>query len=261
LRLAYELVSRTRIYRLLAGARGIPGVNLDTIAFTLVKLSQLVIDLDEVTEIDINPLLADESGVIALDARVRVATPVARGADRLAIRPYPYELQRDVVLADGRELLLRPVRPEDEPSFQRTFAQFTPEEIRMRFFVPMKVLTHVAAARFTQIDYDREMAYVLTDRGRAGTTEIYGVVRMLADPDNERAEFAIIVRGDTAGAGIGRLMLTAMIDYARGRGIGEIWGDVLTENRRMLHLCDSLDFRRDYEATGDRTVVRVRLGL
>jgi acetyltransferase len=261
LRLAHDLVARTRVSRLLPGVRGAAGVDMDDVAFTLVKLSQLVIDIAEVTELDINPLLAGERGVVALDARVRVARPRAAGTARLAIRPYPNELQREVDMPDGRRLLLRPVRPEDEPSFHRTFAQFTPQEIRMRFFVPMKTLTHVAAARFTQIDYDREMAFVLTDFGRAGTTEVYGVVRMAADPDNEKAEFAIIVRGDTAGIGMGRLMMTAIVDYARERGIGEIWGDVLVENQRMLQLSDSLGFRRDYAAAGDRSVVRVRLEL
>jgi acetyltransferase len=241
--------------------RGAPAADRDAIAFTLVKLSQLVIDLDEVTEIDINPLLAWQDGVLALDARVRVVEPALRGGGRLAIRPYPNELEREITLVDGRRLFLRPVRPEDEPSFHRTFARLTPEEIRMRFFVPMRVLSHVAAARFTQIDYDREMALVLTDRGRAGTTEVYGVVRMVADPDNERAEFAIIVRSDTAGQGAGHQMMEALIAHARGRGTGELWGDVLHENHTMLELCDNLGFQRDYEATGDRTVVRVRLAL
>ena len=218
MRLASELLSRTRIYRLLKGFRGQPAVNLDAIALTLVRLSQLIVDLAEVCELDINPLLVDQFGVMALDARIRVERTDKRGADRLAIRPYPKELEETIPLGDGRTLLLRPIRPEDEPSLQDAFAKLTPEEVRLRFFVPMRTLSHVTAARFTQIDYDREMALILTEPGIAGTTDIYGVVRIIADPDNERAEYAIIVRHDMTGMGLGVLLMRRILDYARQRG-------------------------------------------
>ncbi|MCG6862367.1 MAG: acetate--CoA ligase family protein [Chromatiaceae bacterium] len=123
MRLAGELLSRTRIYRLLKGFRAQPAANLDAIALTLVRLSQLVVDLAEVCELDINPLLADQFGVMALDARVRVESADRSGADRLAIRPYPKELEESISLGDGRTLLLRPIRPKDEPSVQSAFAK------------------------------------------------------------------------------------------------------------------------------------------
>ena len=145
MRLASELLSRTRIYRLLKGFRGQPAVNLDAIALTLVRLSQLVVDLAEVCELDINPMLVDQFGVMALDARIRVEPSDKPGADRLAIRPYPKELEETIPLGDGRTLLLRPIRPEDEPSLQSAFAKLTPEEVRLRFFVPMSTLSHVTA--------------------------------------------------------------------------------------------------------------------
>jgi len=261
MRLARDLMERTRVYRLLCGYRGLAPANLEAVAFTLVKLSQLVVDLDEVSELDINPLIADEYGVIALDARIRVAEPRLKGGARLAIRPYPSELEEEVVLADGRRLLLRPVRPEDEPAFQRGFAKLTPDEIHMRFFVPMKTLSHVTAARFTQIDYDREMALVLTEAGIPGKTEIYGVVRITADPDSETAEFAIVVRGEMTGQGIGVYMLKRIIAYARSRGIRELYGDVLRENATMLKLCEFLGFVRGHADPDDHTIVRVRLKL
>ncbi|MBF0561605.1 MAG: acetate--CoA ligase family protein, partial [Alphaproteobacteria bacterium] len=180
MQLAQDIMSRTRIYKLLQGYRGLPGARLDAIALTLIKVSQLVIDIAEVCELDINPLLADEYGVVALDARIKVRAAAGVATDRLAIRPYPKELEERIPLPDGRELLLRPVVPEDEPSFQQTFAKLTPEEIRLRFFVPMKTLSHMAAARFTQIDYDREMILILTEPGIPGRPEIFGLVSIAA---------------------------------------------------------------------------------
>jgi acetyltransferase len=260
MRLAGELLSRTRIYRLLKGFRGQPAANLDAIALTLVRLSQLVVDLAEVCELDINPLLADQFGVMALDARVRVEPSDRSGADRLAIRPYPKELEESVPLGDGRTLLLRPIRPEDEPSLQSAFAKLTPEEVRLRFFVPIRTLSHVTAARFTQIDYDREMALILTEPGIAGRTEIYGVVRIIADPDNERAEYAIIVRRDMTGMGLGVLLMRRILDYALHRGIREIYGDVLQENHTMLKLCEVLGFKTS-RSPDELDIVRVTLPL
>jgi acetyltransferase len=260
MRLAGELLSRTRIYRLLKGFRGQPAANLDAIALTLVRLSQLVVDFAEICELDINPLLADQFGVMALDARIRVESADRSGADRLAIRPYPKELEEFIPLGDGRTLLLRPIRPEDEPSLQSAFAKLTPDEVRLRFFVPMSTLSHVTAARFTQIDYDREMALILTDPGIAGRTEIYGVVRIIADPDNERAEYAIIVHHDMTGMGLGVLLMRRILDYAEHRGIREIYGDVLQDNRTMLKLCEVLGFKTS-RSPGELDIVRVTLRL
>ncbi len=242
MRLAHEVITHTRIYDLLRGYRGSPSANLDAIAMTLIKVSQLMIDLPEIKEIDINPLLADEHGVVALDARMKVAAAAGSGTDRLAIRPYPKELEEQIPLGDGRILLLRPILPEDEPSLQAAFSKLTPEEVRFRFFIPMKTLSHVAAVRFTQIDYDREMGLILTEPGIPGKTEIFGVVNIVADPDNESAEYAIIVRHDMTALGLGILLMKRIIDYARQRGIKHLHGDVLRENRQMLKLCKVLGF-------------------
>lgn len=260
MRLAAELLSRTRIYRLLKGFRGEAAVNLDAIALTLVRLSQMIVDRAEISELDINPLLVDRFGVMALDARIRVEPSDKPAADRLAIRPYPQELEETILLGDGRILLLRPIRPEDEPSLQSAFAKLTPEEVRLRFFVPMSTLSHVTAARFTQIDYDREMALILTEPGIAGTTDIFGVVRIIADPDNARAEYAVIVRHDMTGMGLGVLLMRRILDYAQQRGIREIHGDVLQENRTMLKLCEVLGFKKSRSPEG-LAIVRVTLNL
>ena len=255
LRLARELLARTRIHRVLQGVRGRPPADLDAIALTLMQVSQLVIDHPEIRELDINPLLVDESGVMALDARVTLAPPARPGSGRLAIRPYPRELEEWIPVAEGRRLKLRPIRPEDEPALRRAFAKLTLEEVRLRFFVPMPTLSHEAAARLTQIDYDREMALILTEPGVAEQDEIYGVVRLIADPDNARAEFAIIVRQAMAGRGLGTLLMRRILDYARGRGIGEVFGVVLPDNASMLRLCDKLGFDRRTNAEEPGTVL------
>jgi len=236
------------------------GVDEEAVALTLIRVAQLVADVAEVGELDLNPLLADARGVLCLDARLRVAPWPGAPEARLAIRPYPKELEEPVVLEDGRKLLLRPIRPEDEPSLRRAFAKLSLEEVRLRFFVPLRGLSHGMAARLTQLDYDREMALVLTEPGAAGTTEIYGVVRLTADPDLERAEFALIVRHDMTGRGLGALLLQRLVDYARARGIGELYGDVLQDNGPMLRLSRQLGFRETWNAA-DAGIVRVSRAL
>ncbi|MEO5337563.1 MAG: bifunctional acetate--CoA ligase family protein/GNAT family N-acetyltransferase [Magnetospirillum sp. WYHS-4] len=260
MRLARELMSNTRIYKQLTGFRGLKAVNLDAVALTLLKISQLVVDVPEISELDINPLLADEWGVVALDARVKVKAAHGSGADRLAIRPYPKDLEQEVPLGDGRLLFLRPVVPEDEPSLQETFARLTPEEIRLRFFVPMQTMSHLQAARFTQIDYDREMALILTERGIPGKTPIYGTVHINADPDLQKAEYAIMVEQEMTGLGLGVFLMRRIIEYAKSRGIGEIHGDVLRENGTMLKLCRALGFTQSNNPD-DTSIVKVVLKL
>jgi acetyltransferase len=259
--LARELMSRTRIYRLLQGYRGMAAANLEAIALTLMPVAQIAIDFAEVTELDVNPLLADAYGVVALDARIKVARAKGAPTERLAIRPYPKELEEEVILGDGRHLLLRPILPEDEPGLQASFfAKLTLEERRLRFLAPIKTLTHVMAARFTQIDYDREMVLVLTERGIPGKTGIHAVVQISANPNNECAEFAIIVRGDMTRRGIGTRLMGRILDYAKSRGLQEIFGEVLQENTVMRRLCQRLGF---VEACvpEDRNIVRVPLTL
>jgi len=260
LKLAHQLISQTRIYKLLQGYRDVAAADLDEIAMVLVRLSQLIVDLPEVEELDINPLLASADGVVALDTRIRAVATTTSGPQRLAIRPYPKALEQDIPLSDGRVLLLRPIMPEDEPALQAAFARLTPEEVRLRFFVPLKVLDHVTAARFSQIDYDRQMALVLTEQGIPGRARIFGVVRLIEDANRERGEFAIVIEQEMTGLGLGIFMLRRIIDYARQRGVGEIYGDVLWSNTRMLKLCRALGFESS-RAEHEPGIVRVVLTL
>lgn len=258
MRLARELISRTRVSRRLSGARGRKSVDLDALALGLIRVAQLLVDVPEILELDANPVLADADGILVVDARVRVG--VQAKADRLAIRPYPTELEQWIETADGERFFLRPMRAEDEPSLQRAYEELTPEEIRMRFFTAWKRLSHNLAARLTQLDYGREMAFVLTEPGIAGQTEVYAVVRLHADANNERGEFAIIVRHELTGKGLGRKLMEVIIEYARARGLRTLWGDVLAENRPMLALARRLGFRQTRDAE-EPSIVRVTLPL
>jgi acetyltransferase len=237
--LAREMMASTRVYNLLRGYRSTPPAALDAIALTMMKVSQLVIDVPEIAELDVNPLLADADGVLALDARIKVGPP---RAGRLAIRPYPKRLEKTIRILDGREFLLRPIRPEDEPLIHAMVEATSPEDLRLRFFAPLKRLSPQLAARLTQIDYDREMALVAVASGAAGEPAIYGVVRIAADPDNQQAEYAVLVRSDMKGKGLGFRLMTEILDYARDRGIRRVRGDVLAANTTMLQMCEELGF-------------------
>jgi acetyltransferase len=239
--LAKELMSQTRVYRQLQGYRDRPPAALDDLAVIAVRLSQLVSDLDEVVEIDINPLLADDKGAIALDARIRVTRrgPGIRSS-RLAILPYPRDLERIESVRGFESAVLRPIRPEDAAALEDLLAKSMPEDTRLRFFAPLRKLAPRQLARMTQIDYDREMALVLMARSGPSASELIGVVHLIGDPDNERAEFAILVRSDLHRRGIGRLLMTRLIEYARARGLSELFGHVLRENAPMLGLCNDL---------------------
>jgi acetyltransferase len=257
--LAKELVSRTRVAKLLAGYRDRPAVDHAALYRVLVQISQMVIDLPEMAELDINPLFADADGVLALDARVRIMASSSRGAERLAISPYPQNLAEPFTLASGRPLELRPIRPEDEPAHQAFFAQLSPQDVRFRFFGIMRELAHSEMARFTQIDYDREMAFIATAAHPDGSAETLGVARTVSDPDNEKCEFAIVVRSDVKGQGLGSALMQKLIRYARLRGIRTIVGQVLYENRPMLALVERLGFKIRPASGGD--VVEVYLDL
>jgi acetyltransferase len=224
----------------------------------LVHVSQLLIELPEVVELDINPLLVDEQGVIALDARIRVARAERSGVERLAIRPYPGELAERVEF-HGREIVLRPIRPEDEPQHARFLAGIEPEDLQLRFFRTVRAFSHPDLARFTQIDYDREMAFIAVAGAESAAEETLGVVRAVADPDRASAEFAVLVASEMKGKGLGSLLMKKIIRYCREQGIGELVGDILATNHRMLALARGLGF--EVRPGEDPQVLRGRLAL
>lgn len=235
--LARSQMERTRVWRLLQAYRGKPAAAINAIAEVLIRLGQLAADQPEIREMDINPLLADADGVVAVDARIRIVPASTPGAAQLAIAPYPKHLESTGAASDGTPVTLRPVRPEDEPLLQDLFAHMSREDLRLRFFAPVRELSHTIAARLSQIDYDREMALLAEHEGMT-----LGVARYFADPDRLRAEYAVAVRTDWKGRGVGYLLMTRLIEVAREAGIDELLGEVLAENGPMLDMCRVLGF-------------------
>jgi acetyltransferase len=253
--LAEGALSRTRVDRLLRGYGDRPPAARDKVCEAMVRLSQLIADIDEIAELDINPVLADADGVIALRARivVRAAAGQERAA-RLSIKPYPVELVSEIE-HHGERLQLRPIKPEDESLILSFARHMSAEDVRLRFFGPMRQMSHEMAARLTQIDYDREMAFLLLPQGGG---DLLGVGRLAADPGFEQAEFALTVASDRQGRGYGQLLLRHVLEYAERRGIKRVIGYVLRENTKMLSLAERLGFHRQSGRAGgaDLTVVK-----
>lgn len=236
--------------RVLAAYRDVPAAKLEAMAAAIVAVGQMAVDLPEIRELDLNPLLADETGVIAVDARIMLERrPEQRR--RPAIRPYPAAWARAMALRGGRTFDVRPIRPDDEGAIAEMLKKVTPEDLRLRFFAPVKAFSHAFLAHLTQLDYARAMAFVALDE--AG--EVAGVVRLHADIAHEEAEYAILLRSDMKGLGLGWSLMTLIIDWARAEGLKVIRSQVLAENTRMLALCRQLGF--DIANDPDDTAIRV----
>lgn len=240
--LAHALMGRTRVARLLQGWRDVPPADTEAVSRVLVALSDLLAAEPRIAEIDINPLLADAKGVVALDARVRISAAGPAGAHHFAIRPYPAELveQQDW---QGRAITLRPIRPEDEAQHLAFLEQLSPEDVRMRVFYSRRSIERTELARLTQIDYEREMAFLAVAALPSGAQETLGVARAICDPDNITAEFGVIVRSDLKGGRLGERLMHKLIQHLRQRGTRRLVGTVLHDNPRMLQLARDLGFR------------------
>jgi acetyltransferase len=240
--LALAQIARTRIHRLLQGYRDEPAADIDAVAQVLVSVSQLLAEVPEIAELDINPLLTNHEGAIALDARVRVSAARPAGAANFAIQPYPVELV-EAWDWNGQAVTLRPIRPEDEPQHRAFLEKLDPEDIRLRVFHSRRHIEHSELARLTQIDYAREMAFIATRPVDGGGEETLGTVRVVIDPDNRDAEFGVIVRSDLKGGGLGRRLMDKMTAHLRQRGTQRLVGSVLRENAGMLELARALGFQ------------------
>jgi acetyltransferase len=234
--LAGDLIDRTRVAAMLRPFRGLPGVDIDALVDTLLRISEIACELPCVAELDINPLLVDENGVIALDARVRIdAGPLAPDPvySHLAIHPYPKALEQQVRLNEGHVVLLRPVRPEDAEAQRRFVARLSDLTLYRRFHAPVRELSLDRLVRFTAIDYDREMAFVAVDGPQGPGEEIRGFAQYNRIYGGDAAEFGIAVEDSWQGRGLGNAMMAALESCARARGISQIHGYVLAENDSM----------------------------
>lgn len=258
--LARELISRTRVSKLLQGYGECPPANVEALCLALTQVSQMVVELPELAALEINPVLIDDQGVFALDAQILIAPPTEASERRLAIRPYPKELEEQVQLPNGRPVVLRPIRPEDEPAHHDFIAQCSPDDLRLRFFHLVRRLPHAEMARLTQIDYDREMAFIAVGQKPEGTgTETLGVVRTFTDLHNDKAEYAVLVRSDLKGQRLGWKLMDKIIRYSKSRGTRRIVGLVLADNRKMLDMVHRLGFTS--RRVPDDDVMEVELDL
>jgi acetyltransferase len=241
----------------------VPAVKITDVALTLVKLAQLAADLPEVRELDINPLLTDENGVLALDARIAIgpleAEPKFKGPGhtRFAVRPYPKEWEQRLAIADGTRVFVRPLRPEDEALLHTFLEKVSPEDLRLRFFAPIRDFSHAFLARLTQLDYARAIAFAALDQA---TGELLGVVRLHADANYQKGEFAILVRSDFKGRGLGWMLMELMLRYARSEGLKQIEGQILRENSTMIQMCRELGFEISHDPD-DESIRHARLQL
>ena len=240
--LARRLIEAPRIFRLLKGYRNQPAANLELLEEILIRLSELVTDFSEIMELDINPLFVKGSGFVAVDARVRVQESDVPSPLHLVIAPYPGQYEKTAHTKDGAEFFIRPIKPEDAPMLVDLFNSLSPTSVYYRFFAPLKSLSHDMLARFTQIDYDRDMALVAM-LGDSGGERMIGVARLMGDPDGKRAEFSIVVGDPWQGRGVGANLLEHLIFIAKDRGVEYLWGIVLPENTTMLAVGRKVGFR------------------
>jgi acetyltransferase len=243
-RLAQDLIDRTKAVKMLGNFRNMPAVNMELLIDVLVNVSNMACELPWIREMDINPLLVDENGAVAVDARIRVGypKPSTDPYNHLAIHPYPIHLISDEQLNDGTDIVIRPIRPEDAEIEQAFIRGLSAESKYFRFMNSIHELSLEMLVRFTQIDYHNEMALVAINPDPKGEEEI-GVARYMTNPDKKTCEFAIVVSDKWQGKGIARLLMQKLIDIARNRGLEVMEGQVLANNYRMLELMISLNFQ------------------
>lgn len=263
-RLARRMLESLRSWPLLNGYRGRPKANIDRLIEVLMRLSYLVADYPEIKELDVNPLLVTPSDVVALDARIILDHDMMlkppRPFSHLAIRPYPEELIRPAALKDGREVLLRPIKPEDEPMWHTLLASCSEESIWSRFQYLFKQTTHEMATRFCFIDYDREIG-IVAEVQEHGKRKLLGVGRLVADADHTNAEYAVLVADAYQDLGLGSLLTDYCLEICENWGISAVVGETTPRNRRMLSLFKHRGFEIDPESDSDVVLVRKELVL
>lgn len=254
--LARQLVKRSRVYNIIAENSYQVERDVDHLCEIMIRLSEMAVDLPELKCLEINPLLLNKRGLLAVDCAVSLGEPA-----QLSISPYPEYLTEQVVLKrSGRNATLRAIRGEDEPAHLDFFNHLSPESIRLRYFYSRGVPTHAELATWTQIDYDREMAFIVTAPKLSGAGfETLGVVRAVTDADNVRSEFSIVVRDDMQGEGLGVMLMQKTIDYCRARGTLQLVGSTMPSNKGMQGLARKLGFKISYNMEEDVVDMKMML--
>jgi acetyltransferase len=252
--LARRIMAQTRIYQILQkGYRGVPPANLKLLEEVMVRFSQLMVDFPQLKEVDVNPLLIDDKQALALDARVVIDTDrvfaEVQPHEHLVISPYPKRYELVWRMRDGRSVLLRPIKPEDEPMWLEMFQNFSEESIRYRFFQVIKDTPHPLRVRYCNIDYDRELA-IVAEMTESGRRRILGVVRLVLEPDGKRGEIAFIVADPWQGFGLGTKMLDYMIEICTDKKLDAVYAVMLSDNRRAMRLMERMGFSLEHQRDG-----------
>jgi acetyltransferase len=251
--LARRIMEETRVYQLLKGYRNVPPANIRLLEEMMVRFSQMLVDFPQLKEVDINPLFIDEKEAFALDARIVIDTErVFRKLEpheHLVISPYPKKYETLWKLRDGRIVLLRPIKPEDEPLWLEMFQNFSDESVRYRFFQIIKDTPHEVRVRYCNIDYDREIA-IVAELNEEGRRKILGVVRLSIEPDGKAGEIAFVVADPWQGLGLGTKMVDYMIEICKDRGLEMIYGIMLPDNHRAISLMKKMGFNIKYVDDG-----------
>jgi acetyltransferase len=256
--LARRLMESTRVYQLLKGYRNRPPADLAALEEILVRLAQLVTDFPEIVELDVNPLVVSNGSPCAVDARILVAASEVPSPMHLVISPYPNQYEARITTRSGLELLVRPIKPEDASLLVELFDALSPRSIFLRFFSPMRALPPDMLARFTQIDYDRDMALVAIEETQ-GQERMLGVARLMGDLDGVQGDFAVLVGDPWQGKGVGAELLKRLMRIARERGFRSLTGTVLAQNTTMLALARKLGFVIEKGAGADDYDLRIDL--
>jgi acetyltransferase len=250
--LVRDLISRTHVSKLLGAFRHMPPADMEALESILLRVSEMVCELPMLMEMDINPLIVDENGALAADARVVVQfrQPSADRYSHMAIYPYPTHLVNRWQLADGTDITIRPIRPEDASLVQAFVRNLSEQSRFFRFMNSVQELSQSMLIRFTQIDYSREMALIAVSE-QSGVEVELGVARFAINPDGETCEFALVIADSMHGKGLGQKLMTALMDAARTKGMKIMEGEVLRNNADMLHLMERLGFEVKTSADDD----------
>jgi acetyltransferase len=256
---AGDLIARSGLAPVMQAHRGKPALDVEAVKDVLAAVSRIAMEMPEIAELDINPLLAWPGGAIAMDARVRLHPPGGPPRTPPAIRPYPAQLARTLQLC-GEALCVRPIRPDDGDLLKAFYAGAEPADMQLRFFMARREVPHSELARYCQIDYEREMCFIAVTGGPDGQARaIAGEARAVCDPDNIRAEFAIQVARPWQGKGLGRLLLGRLVEYLKERGTRELAGSCLVHNVGMTALARSMGFKVTHSDAEQATAMRLDL--
>ncbi|MDT8317911.1 MAG: bifunctional acetate--CoA ligase family protein/GNAT family N-acetyltransferase [bacterium] len=243
--LARRLMEGTKAFKLISGFRGRQAADMDRMEQVIVSFSRLIVDFPEIVEFDINPLAISKGAPFALDARIIIDERYREGESaysHLVMAPYPTRYITPWKMSDGREVLLRPIRPEDEPLEKEMLSTLSEEALRYRFFQVIRKISHEMLTRFCNIDYDREIA-IVAELKEEGERKIVGIGRLIIEPDFKKGEYAVVVHDNYQRRGLGNKLVDMLIGFGQEKGLNIIYGQVLTENKGMLKICERMGFK------------------